>query len=203
MKIGIIGPGRVGLAVARYALAAGNEVLLSGRGEPGGLADKIAALGVGASAVSVATAATAEITLLAVPWTSMESVLTSLPNWQGRILIDATNPYKVIRPERIAADIGGRISSEIVAELAPGARVVKAFNSVKMDRFNQGPLVGEARRVLFISGNDPQAKTTVRSLIESFGFAVIDLGVLSIGGRIQQSGGPLAGPDLLMPTTPT
>ena len=55
-----------------------------------------------------------------------------------------------------------------------------------------------ARPVLFVSGDDDSAKNTIKALIESFGFAVIDLGSLQIGGRLQQAGGPIAGRDLLV-----
>jgi 8-hydroxy-5-deazaflavin:NADPH oxidoreductase len=125
-------------------------------------------------------------------------VLTDLPPWNGRILIDTTNPF-VARPQKLGvADLGGRSSSTIVAEHAPGARVVKAFNSILMRNFEKGPTQDGARRVLFVSGDDPSAKNVVRGLIEAFGYAIIDLGGLEDGGRMQQGDGPLAGKDLLM-----
>jgi 8-hydroxy-5-deazaflavin:NADPH oxidoreductase len=93
------------------------------------------------------------------------------------------------------ADLKGRISSEIVAELAPGARVVKALNSIYMSRFSEGPKVGKGRRVLFVSGDDGVAKRAVAGLLKEFGFSTIDLGSLHEGGRAQQVGNDLAGPD--------
>jgi predicted dinucleotide-binding enzyme len=78
---------------------------------------------------------------------------------------------------------------------------VKAFNTMFASKLAEGPrpLAG-ARRVLFVSGDDEGAKTTVTSLIESFGFATIDLGDLKVGGRMQQAKtAPLAGPDFLLP----
>lgn len=86
----------------------------------------------------------------------------------------------------------------MVATLAPGARVVKAFNSITMEKFEAGPSHGDARRVLFVSGDDESAKTLVKNLVVSFGFAVADLGNLETGGRLQQAGGPLAGRDMLV-----
>jgi 8-hydroxy-5-deazaflavin:NADPH oxidoreductase len=79
-----------------------------------------------------------------------------------------------------------------------GARIVKAFNSIRMAHFNQGPIKGQGKRVIFVSGDDAESKRVVKDLIESFGFAAIDLGGLVTGGRIQQAGGPLAGLDLLI-----
>jgi predicted dinucleotide-binding enzyme len=76
--------------------------------------------------------------------------------------------------------------------------VVKAFNSITMANFEKGPRQGDARRVLFVSGDDVASKQTVQRLITELGYAPIDLGGLDDGGRMQQPGGPLAGPDLLI-----
>src|SRR5262249_61950507 len=109
-------------------------------------------------------------------------------------LIDATNPFAQTSPNLILADLGGIGASEIVAGFAPGARIVKAFNSIRMARFNEGPVNGQGRRVIFVSGDDEESKRVVKDLIESFGFAAIDLGDLVTGGRIQQAGGPAPRP---------
>ena len=84
----------------------------------------------------------------------------------------------------------------MVAELAPGAHVVKALNSLLTTNFAAGPRLGEVRRVVFLSGDEESAKREVGALISGLGFAVIDLGDLQTGGRMQQAGGPLAGLDL-------
>ena len=76
--------------------------------------------------------------------------------------------------------------------------MVKAFNSILMTNLEKDPTVSGARRALFVSGDDPSAKAEVGGLIEAMGYAAIDLGGLEDGGRMQQSGGPLAGKDLLM-----
>ena len=198
MRIGTIGAGSVALAFARFALSRGHDVALSNASGPDKLAKAVAKLGQGASAVPVAVAASADVVLLAVPWSKIESALVNLPDWGGRILIDATNPFLETTPKLVLADLGGRGASEVVASLAPGSRVVKAFNSIMMENFEAGPRRGDARRVLFLSGDDASAKDLVKDLIESFGFATIDLGGLVAGGRIQQAGGPLAGRDLLL-----
>ena len=95
------------------------------------------------------------------------------------------------------ADLGGKGASEIVAGFAPDARVVKAFNSIIMERFNEGPGKNGGRRVIFVSGDDPESKQLIKQLVHGFGFAAIDLGDLVTGGRLQQAGGPLAGHDLV------
>jgi predicted dinucleotide-binding enzyme len=125
--------------------------------------------------------------LLAVPWKNVEAALQGLPEWNGRVLIDATNPFVEISPKLILADLGGIGASEIVAGFAPGARILKAFNSIRMDRFNEGLVKGQSKRVIFVSGDDEEPKRVVKDLIESFGFVAIDLGGLVTGGRIQQA----------------
>lgn len=197
MRFGTIGAGAVALAFAREALARGHEVVLSSRGGPDALVDKVAALGRGASAASVEDAASLDYVLLAVPWRQVESALKGLPAWHDRVLIDATNPFLQTSPTLVLADLGGKSASEIVAALAPGARIVKAFNSMVTARFNEGPVKDGGRRVMFVSGDHPEPTTFVKQLIESFGFMAIGLGSLATGGRLQQAGGPLAGRDLV------
>jgi len=201
MKIGILGAGDIARGVAKYALEQGHEVLLCNRSGPAKLAPIVAALGPGASGVSRAEAAAAPIVLLAVTWESVPDALTGLPAWNGRILIDATNPFLNPQHLNILDDLGGRMSSEIVADLAPGARLVKAFNTMFASKLAQGPRPrAGTRRVLFVSGDDAAAKTTVTNLIESFGFAAVDLGGLKVGGRMQEAKtAALAGPDFLLP----
>ena len=198
MRIGTIGAGAVALAVAREALARGHEVVLSSRGGIGALADKVSELGKGASAATVEEAASLDYVLLAVPWKNVESALHGLPEWNGRVLIDATNPFVETSPMLVLADLGGIGASEIVAGLAAGARIVKAFNSIRMAHFNEGPVKGQGKRLIFVSGDEEESKRVVKNLIESFDFAAIDLASLVTGGRIQQAGGPLAGLDLFV-----
>jgi len=175
MEIGILGAGHVGLAVGRRLIGAGHRVKLSsarGPGPPAPIAHEIVA-----AAVSVTDAAASELVLLAVRWPVVPDLLDPLPDWQGRILVDATNPFVSSDPLQLA-DLGGRSASVIVAEHAPGARVVKAFNSIAMANFEKGPKQGEAKRVLFVSGDDVAAKETVQALIAQLGYAAIDLGGL-------------------------
>ncbi len=129
--------------------------------------------------------------VLAVNWSSVQTALFSVSDWKGRILVDATNRVASYHPLALG-DISGRTSSEIVADLAPGARVVKAFNSVPMSWISDFS-ASKSRTVLFISGDDEKAKSPLNELIEQVGLSCVDLGSLAIGGRLQQPGGPLAG----------
>ena len=198
MKLGTIGAGEVALAFAREAIAQGHEVVLSSRRGPEALAAKVAELGKGASAAPVADAASLDYVLLAVPWNNVEEALGGLPDWNGRVLIDATNPFTQYSPKLVLADLKGTGASEIVAGFAKGARIVKAFNSIVTVRFNEGPIKGNGRRVIFVSGDHEEPKAFVKDLITKFGFVAIDLGGLVTGGRMQQAGGPLAGLDLFV-----
>src|ERR1700719_19821 len=153
MRFGTIGAGPVALGFAREALRAGHQVVLSNRRGADSLADVVAELGNGASAVTAAEAASLDYVLFAVPWPNVEDALRGMPAWNGRILIDATNPFSAYSPKLVLADLGDKGASEVVAALAPGARVVKAFNSIVIERFNQGPAKDGGRRVIFVSGD--------------------------------------------------
>src|SRR5262249_28197737 len=80
---------------------------------------------------------------------------SSRPAWNGRVLIDATSPFVETSPKLLVADLDGKGASEVVAALAPGARIVKAFNSIVTARFKEGPLKNGGRRVIFVSGTIP------------------------------------------------
>jgi predicted dinucleotide-binding enzyme len=191
MKIGIIGAGTVAQTIARHVLPLGHEVMLSNTHGPESLVSLVKQLGPNASAGTPQQAAEQDIVVLAVMWWNVQAALFSIPDWKGRVLVDATNRVAGVAPLSIG-DVSGRTSSEIVADLAPGAKVIKAFNSVPMSWISDfSP--EKPRTVLFISGDDDAAKKPLHELIEQAGFACVDLGVLAIGGRLQQLGGPLAG----------
>ena len=168
--VGIIGAGRLGQAMARTALRAGREVVLANSRGPESLASEISALGDGATAGTVEQAAGADIVVLAVPWPRVPEAVGG-PDWGGRIVIDATNDFD-------PSDLNGRTSSELVADLVAGARVVKAANTLGAAVLGGDPHEGGGRRVIFLSGDDADAKSAVAALFEEAGFAAIDLGGL-------------------------
>ena len=195
MKIGFIGAGTVAKSIARSAIQAGHEVVLSARRGPQALGDIVAGLGQKASADTVQEVAQLDLVMLAVPWLQVLSALDGLPNWAGRILVDTTNPFTQLEPKLVLADLAGTGASEIVATHAPGARVVKAFNAIRMEHYDKGPKFHDGKRVIFVSGDDKDAKAVVIGLVKDFGYAPMDLGGLVSGGRMQQAGGPIAGHD--------
>ena len=194
MNIGFMGAGTVAQTIAKHALAHGHAVMISNSRGPETLAALVAELGTGASAGTPQQAAEQQIVVLAVGWPNVQPSLSAVADWSGRVLVDATNRFASYTPLALG-DISGRTSSEIVADLAPGAKVVKAFSSVPMAWISDfSP--SKPRTALFISGDDAEAKQQVCALIDQIGFCSIDLGSLATGGRLQQVGGPLGGINL-------
>ncbi len=197
MEIGTIGAGDFAQAFAKRALKTGHKVKLSNNRGPESLREIVNQLGPGAMAVTKEEAVACEMVLLAVPWDNVPETLTSLPKWKNQILIDGTNPFHGKAGTFRPAAVGNLSTSQLVAALAPGARVVKALNNLPVPNLKADPVVNGARRVAFISADDEDAKKRVQTLLEGFGYSVIDLGNLRDGGLIQQAGGPLAGRNLL------
>lgn len=197
MEIGVIGFGTVGRAFATKAVGAGHTLKISNRRGPDSLRDEAAALGPAVSAVTAREAATCPVVLLAVPWDDVVGVLSELKAWDGQILVDTLNPFHGRRGSFVLADVGNLSTSQLVAHLAPGARVVKAINTLPMTMFEAAPPPG-TKRVLFVSGDDADAKRTASRLFEELGFHPVDLGNLRDGGLLQQVGGPLAAKPFLI-----
>jgi len=195
MQIGTIGAGDLAQAVAKRALEAGYEVNLSNSRGPESMREMVENLGPGATAVSREEAAACEIVLLAVPWDAVPETLASLPKWRNQILIDGVNPFHGKAGSFTPANVGNLSTSQFIAALVPGARVVKAFNHMLVPNIEADPVMNEARRVAFISADDEDAKKRVRTLLEQCGYSVVDLGNLRDGALMQQAGGPLAGRD--------
>jgi predicted dinucleotide-binding enzyme len=186
--IGILGAGNIGKTVASHFLKAGFQVLISNSKSPDSLAETVQHLGKGAQAVTAEDAAKAEIVLLALPWSQIAS-LAGLTDWENKIVIDATNHFTA---DFGVEDLGGKASSEVVQSFLPGALIVKAFNTLFYKVLAADPVVDNGHRVLFISGDDAAAKSTVSELIGAIGFAPVDLGTLETGSKFQQAKGALS-----------
>jgi len=196
MTIGIIGSGAIGTAFARTLSRAGVEATISNSRGPDSLKGLVGELGPSIKAGTREEAARADIVFVAVNWSKLQAATAGLADWNGRIVIDANNPIEA--PLFKPAELGGRVSSEVVADLVPGARVVKAFNHLRAELLATDPHSDGGRRVLFYSGNDTAAKAEIASLIERIGFFGIDLGSLAIGGKLAQfPGGPLPNQNLV------
>jgi 8-hydroxy-5-deazaflavin:NADPH oxidoreductase len=189
-SIGIIGSGNIGTAFARALARAGIEATIANSRGPDSLKDLVRELGPSIKAGTREEAASKDIVLIAVNWSKLPAALAGLPNWNNRIVIDANNPIE--QPLFKPAELHGRLSSEVVASLLPGARVVKAFNHLLAVLLAADPKAEGGKRVAFYSGDDVGAKAEVSVLIEKLGFFGIDLGSLAVGGKLAQfPGGPL------------
>jgi predicted dinucleotide-binding enzyme len=191
MRIGVIGSGRIGAVAARLFLAAGHEVALANSRGPDSLRSLVSDLGPKAQAMDKDDAASfGDVVLLAVPW-HMEEALPASRLLQGKIVIDAMNPYD---PRGGFFDLGNSTSSEIVLGRMPGARLVKAFNTIYYEHLadrGRRDLPVEDRHAIYLAGDSAEAKETVARLISDIGFAPVDTGGLREGGRLQQPDSPI------------
>jgi len=201
MKVGFIGAGNVTGTFGRHLINAGHTIVVSNSRGPETLADFVADLGPGAIAGTKQQAAECDAVVLAVHWAKVPEALKGI-DWSGRILIDATNAHMGSKPDislagvtRSRAALKGRTSSEIVAEMAVGARLVKSISNMPM-AWIQDFLPNKPRTVIFTSGDDTEAKRLVIELINSTGLVAIDLGSLATGGAMHEIGAPLSGLDL-------
>src|SRR5438067_10915815 len=169
MEIGTIVAGVFAQAFAKRALKAGHKVKLSNSRGPDSLREIVNQLGPGAMAATREEAAACEMVLLAVPWDNVPETLASLPKWNNQILIDGTNPFHGKAGKFTPVNVGNLSTSQLVAALAPGARVVKAFNHMTVANLEAEPVVNGARRVAFVSADDEDAKKRVEALLETFG----------------------------------
>ena len=198
MRIGILGAGHIGATAARLFARAGHEVALSNSRGPASLAGLVEEINREAGAPRVKAAAPqeaatfGEVVLLAVPWRTKDALPTdAAAAVQGKIVIDAMNAYTAAGG---IVDLGNSTSSEELAKRLPGARLVKAFNTIFWEHLaKQGrpDLPLPKRRAIFLAGDDVEAKRVVSRLIEETGFAPVDTGTLREGGRSQQPGTPV------------
>lgn len=190
MSIGIIGAGNIGSAFARALARNSISATIANSRGPASLAVLETELKPFIKAGTLEEAASADIVLVAVNWSKLPKALASLPDFSGRIVIDANNPIEA--PLFKPAELNGRLSTEVFADLVPGARVVKAFNHLQPHLLSGDPQAEGGSRVLFYSGDDARAKAEVGALISRLGFTGIDLGPVSVGGKLVQfPGGPL------------
>jgi predicted dinucleotide-binding enzyme len=193
LRIAIIGSGRIGSTVADLVASAGHEVAIANSRGPEWLDELVAELGFTARAATVEDAAEfGELVVLAIPLHAYPSLPADA--LAGKIVVDAGNYY----PERDGTiaklDDESTTSSELLAARLPGARIVKAFNTMYFETLGAEarPEAPRGQRLtLFLAGDDEDAKRLVADLIEELGFAAVDSGSLADGGRRQQPGAPL------------
>lgn len=180
--ISILGAGNVGMALARALLRSGQAVTL-GVPEPARYADAVAALGPQATlATSEDAVERGEVVILAVPYTAALAIAERRADWQGRVIVDATNP---LAPALAGLSLGTTTSgAEQIAARARGARVVKAFNTTGAENMADARYA-QGAPMMPVAGDDAAARQQVLALATLIGFDAIDFGPLSAARWIE------------------
>lgn len=185
--IGLIGSGHIGSTVARLAVAAGHDVVLSNSRGPETLADLVEELGPRARAATPAQAAEAgELVVVTIPLKSYREVPAE--PLKGKVVID-TNNYYPQRDGHIAElDDESTTTAELLQAHLPESKVVKAFNNINFLMLSElaRPSGDPERSVLAIAGDDADAKATVARFLDEIGYDAHDVGPLSEGWRFQR-----------------
>jgi hypothetical protein len=175
MSVSIIGAGNVGMALGRAFTQRGESVVF-GVPDPEKYRESVSALGDGAGVAGTTQAiAASDVVILAVPYAALPAIAQSVPDWQGKILIDATNP---LAPGLSGLVLGTSTSgAEELAKLARGARVVKAFNTTGAENMADTRYPGGAP-MMPVCADDADARQRVMALATLIGFDAVDLGPL-------------------------
>jgi len=197
MKIGIIGAGRMGAALARHFATAGHDVAISNSRGPDSLGELEAELGDRVRAMTPEEAARfGELVVVAIPFKNYKDVPAG--ELGGKVVIDVNNYFPDRDGHIEELDRDQTTSSELLATHLDGAYVVKAFNAIGAASLRDKARPGEATGHIGIpiSGDDLTAKQEVDDLIAEIGFDGVDAGTLADGGRKHQPGTPAFVADL-------
>jgi predicted dinucleotide-binding enzyme len=180
MKIGIVGAGRIGGNAASLWVKQRHKVMLSYSREPENLEQRASVIGALASVGSVREAAEfGDVVMFSVPWSRIDEVLEEIGPGvlDGKIVIDTTNQYG---PNGVEQLPDGKTAAQVNAERMPGARLVKAFNTLTAGfQGSASGRHGRKRVAMFMSGDDDEAKRKVAKLIDDAGFTAVDVGGLA------------------------
>jgi predicted dinucleotide-binding enzyme len=193
MRIGIVGSGKMGRAIARRLSHSGHELLMSNKSGPESLTGQVAETGPSARTATVRESIErSEVVFLAVPYCAIDEVAAAVPDWRGKIVVDVTNYYRSRDGDEL--DPGQMSSSLVVAHKLPGARVVKAFNTIPSRRLaRELHVAGSEPDVVFYAGDDHVASQTVADLIKDAGCTPVKTGSLTEGGKRQEPGSDIYG----------
>jgi len=179
-EVRIIGSGNIGSALARTFARKNIEVAIANSRGPETLASLTKKLGPNVHPESIQDAYKAEMIFLAVPFPAHRDVAKQFKQWNGKIVVDAMNTLDLSPKER--EELGGVLSSEVVAKAFSGARLVKGFNHLPAEQLGTNPSIQGQRQAVFLSSNDVDASATVAAVATQLGFAPIELGKLDEGG---------------------
>ncbi|HEV7173176.1 NADPH-dependent F420 reductase [Pedococcus sp.] len=183
---GFIGSGNIGSTLARLAVNAGHDVVLSNSRGPETLAELVSELGPHARAATAAEAARAgDVVVVTIPLKAYREV--PVDDLAGKVVIDTMNYYPQRDGQLAALDDGTSTSSELLQAHLPESHVVKAFNNIFFQHLGElaRPSGADGRSALAIAGDDPDAKKRVTDLLDEIGYDTVDLGPLSESWRTQ------------------
>jgi len=183
---GFIGSGHIGSTVARLAIAAGHDVVLSNSRGPETLADLVGELGPHARAATAQEAAAAgDLVVVTIPLKAYRDV--PVDELAGKVVIDTMNYYPQRDGQITELDDGSTTSSELLQAHLPQSHVVKGFNNIFFQHLRDLPRPSGSpdRSALAIAGDDAAAKDTVRRALDAIGYDTLDLGPLAEGWRTQ------------------
>lgn len=178
----IVGTGNIGSALARLFGRAGLGVRIANTRGPRTISELAASAGPSVLPMSLADALARDVIFLAIPFTAVEQFGKELPDWTGKTIVDATNAHYA--PNAAKDILKGRLSSHYVAEVLPGARVVKAFNQLPAQTLAAPVPPAQGRRVVFISSDFPESSAQIAQLADALGLSAVELGRIGEGGRL-------------------
>lgn len=185
--VGLIGSGNVGSTVARLAVAAGYDVVLSNRRGPETLRDLVDELGLRARAATPDEAAGAsDLVVVSIPLKAYRSV--PVEPLAGKVIIDTENYYPERDGQIPELDDESTTTSELLQAHLPTSKVVKGFNNIIFNHLGSlaRPAGAPDRSALPIAGDDAAAKATVTAFFDTIGYDTVDVGPLAEGWRFQR-----------------
>jgi 8-hydroxy-5-deazaflavin:NADPH oxidoreductase len=193
MRIGIVGSGKIGGTLTELFARQGHEVTVANSRGPESLGELVERAGDNAHAGTVADAASfGDVVVVALPVAAYDTLPSG--RFDGKVVIDTGNYYPSRDGEIDALESDETTSTELLGESLPGARLVKAFNTMNYVPLGSEGRPGQPRAerlAIFLAGDDREAKELVACLIDELGFAPVDTGSLAEGGRRQQPGAPV------------
>ncbi|WP_127504921.1 NADPH-dependent F420 reductase [Actinoplanes solisilvae] len=192
--IGFIGSGNIGGTVARLAVAAGYDVVVSNSRGPETLKEFADELGPSARAGTAAEAAVAgDIVVVSVPFKAFGQL--PVAELAGKVVLDTNNYYPQRDGHFEALDKGELTSAQLEQQALGTARVVKVFNNLYWEHLLTlaRPAGAPDRSALPIAGDDADAKQTTTEFLNAIGYDTVDAGTLADSWR-QEPGTPVYGP---------
>jgi predicted dinucleotide-binding enzyme len=182
--ISIIGTGNVGTALARVFAGSRVDAMIANTRGPDSFPELAAEVAPRVRATTLDEARQADVLFLAIPFLAAESFGASQPQWDGKIIVDATNSFMLPNEDEVLA---GRLSTEIVTDAFPGAEVVKAFNQLPANVLTRQLPAGDGKTVIFIASNSVSASKEISRVAEQLGYSPVELGRIDEGGRLIQA----------------